>query len=205
MLAAMPEPLSVLTEELPIGRAPGHRGSVRNPGFSGHVDAWLSTSTKHLYPFGSQVLIDAEARICRFIEDRFRDLPSSEAWRLQKDCLRESRREPSSGPSSRASPSIRKPYPSPSSTTSDVTSFGRRRPSLRTALARLPASASSSQQLAPNMRGRVPGTARPFSNEFHAVCDNPHRGFRRQNPCGPPYEKVVAKARRAILSKLRHV
>jgi putative hydrolase of the HAD superfamily len=62
-------------------------GGAARPDFR-HVRAWIFDLDNTLYPFGSQVLLDAEQRICRFIEDRF-GLPQSEAWRLQKQCLRD--------------------------------------------------------------------------------------------------------------------
>src|SRR5215467_11030901 len=65
----------------------GPVGAGLRPNFR-HIGAWLFDLDNTLYPFGSQVLIDAEQRICRFIEDRF-GLPQSQAWRLQKDCLRD--------------------------------------------------------------------------------------------------------------------
>src|SRR5580765_530924 len=59
--------------------------SPERPDFS-HVEGWLFDLDNTLYPHGSAVLLEAEQRICRFIEDRFR-LSKAEAWRLQKECL----------------------------------------------------------------------------------------------------------------------
>ena len=52
-----------------------------------HVRAWIFDLDNTLYPHGSEVLVEAEKRICRFIESHF-GLSAADAWRLQKDCLR---------------------------------------------------------------------------------------------------------------------
>jgi putative hydrolase of the HAD superfamily len=52
------------------------------------IEGWLFDLDNTLYPYGSAVLLEAEQRICRFIEERFR-LSKAEAWQLQKNCLAE--------------------------------------------------------------------------------------------------------------------
>lgn len=61
--------------------------SPEGPDFS-HVEAWIFDLDNTLYPPGSAVLLEAEQRICHFIEERL-GLARADAWRLQKDCLRE--------------------------------------------------------------------------------------------------------------------
>src|SRR5262245_50693352 len=51
-----------------------------------HIEGWLFDLDNTLYPHGSAVLLEAESRIGRFIEEQFR-LSKDDARRLQKECL----------------------------------------------------------------------------------------------------------------------
>jgi putative hydrolase of the HAD superfamily len=181
MLPAMPNLRPA--EELPMPCEP--KGASSRPDFS-HVDAWLFDLDNTLYPFGSQVLIDAEARICRFIEERF-GLPSSEAWRLQKDCLRDH--------GSTLSGLVARFAIDPEAYLAfvndiDVTSLAPA-PSLRVALARLPGKRFVFTNNCAHYAGRVL-TQLGISNEFHAVCDIRTAGFVAK-PLRPAYDKAVAE------------
>jgi len=62
-------------------------GAAAGPDFR-HVRVWLFDLDNTLYPHGSELLAEAERRICLFIQ-RHIGLDEGEAWRLQKECLRD--------------------------------------------------------------------------------------------------------------------
>ncbi len=73
-----------LTQDFVVSGPSPNKGATA-PDFS-HIEGWIFDLDNTLYPPGSAVLIEAEQRICRFIEERF-GLAQADAWRLQKDCL----------------------------------------------------------------------------------------------------------------------
>ena len=159
-------------------------GAPLGPDFR-HVEAWLFDLDNTLYPFGAQVLIDAEQRICRFIEDRF-GLPQSEAWRLQKDCLRD-HGATLSGLIARFAIDPEAYFAFVNDV--DVTTLAPA-PSLQGALSRLPGKRAVFTNNCGHYAGRVL-TQLGIVNEFHRVCDIRTIGFMAK-PTRSAYETVVA-------------
>jgi len=150
-----------------------------------HVRAWIFDLDNTLYPFGSQVLLDAEQRICRFIEDRF-GLPQSEAWRLQKQCLRDH--------GSTLSGLVARFNIDPESYLAfvndvDVTTLSPA-PELARALARLPGKRIVFTNNCAHYADRVLKQI-GIAEQFHSVCDIRTIGFKAK-PTRSSYDAVVA-------------
>jgi len=163
----------------------GPAGAVRRPDFT-HVGAWIFDLDNTLYPHGSEVLAQAEMRICSFIENHF-GLSPADAWRLQKDCLRVE--------GSTLSGLVKRfaidPEPYLAFVNDvDVTTLTPA-PELKRALARLPGKRAVFTNNCANYAARVLDRL-GVAEEFDAVCDIRTIGFAAK-PSRSAYETVVAR------------
>jgi putative hydrolase of the HAD superfamily len=161
------------------------RGPLR-PDFT-HVKAWIFDLDNTLYPHGSRVLLEAEQRICGFIEKHF-GLSRDEAWRLQKDCLAVN------GSTLSGLVTRFKIDPEPYLAyvnDVDVTTL-EPSPGLALALARLPGKRIVFTNNCGDYAGKVLERL-GIANAFDAVCDIRHIGFAAK-PARTSYEKVLAHA-----------
>lgn len=170
----------ILTEP----RAETAAGGPLRPDFT-HVKAWIFDLDNTLYPHGSKVLLEAEQRICRFIENHF-GLSRDEAWRLQKDCLAVN------GSTLSGLVTRFKIDPEPYLAyvnDVDVTTL-EPAPELSDALARLPGKKIVFTNNCGNYAGKVLERL-GIDSAFDAVCDIRHIGFAAK-PARASYEKVLA-------------
>ena len=152
-----------------------------------HVRGWIFDLDNTLYPFGAQVLIDAEERICRFIQDHLA-LERNEAWRLQKECLKED--------GATLAGLVRRFKIDPEAYFAfvndvDVTTLTPA-PELARALARLP----GRRIVFTNNCGRHAARVLKqlgIAGAFHEICDLRSIGFKAK-PAASGYEAVIARA-----------
>jgi putative hydrolase of the HAD superfamily len=160
-------------------------GACPRPDFR-HVEVWIFDLDNTLYPHGSQVLIEAEQRICRFIEKQF-GLSPAEAFKLQKDCLREY--------GSTLSGLVRQYGVEPESYLSfvndiDVTTLSPA-PELARALARLPGRCAVFTNNCSHYTARVLDRL-GIADRFETICDIRTIGFAAK-PAPASYETVLAR------------
>jgi putative hydrolase of the HAD superfamily len=151
-----------------------------------HVNAWIFDLDNTLYPHGSKVLLEAEQRICLYIQSLF-GLTREEAWRLQKDCL--------AAEGATLSGLVKRFQIDPEPYLAfvndvDVTTL-KPAPRLRQALDRLPGKRIVFTNNCANYAGRVLKQL-GIAGVFDAVCDIRHIGFHAK-PARASYEKVIAQ------------
>jgi putative hydrolase of the HAD superfamily len=168
-----------MTEE-PAGISPPRSGFA-------HVESWIFDLDNTLYPHGSQVLAEAEQRICQYIQDHF-GMSRDEAWRLQKDCL--------AVEGSTLAGLIKRfqidPEPYLAFVNDVDVSTLEPAPELNQALARLPGKRIVFTNNCGNYADRVLARL-GIAGAFDAVCDIRHIGFAAK-PARASYEKVLKHA-----------
>lgn len=150
-----------------------------------HIRAWIFDLDNTLYPHGSKVLVEAEQRICLFIQNHF-GLSRDEARRLQKDCL--------AVEGSTLSGLVKRFGIDPEPYLAFVNDVDVTRldpaPELRSGLSRLPGTRIVFTNNCANYAARVLNRL-GIDDIFDAVCDIRHIGFAAK-PARASYEKVLA-------------